>query len=290
MFKEVTLVKLPTKTRKIAKALRQVRKEASRDVNILVAGREGVDATGLIEELAPTNEQRAIFKTLTLDRKSTEELIEEACAIDFALILLDMTQQFDVDTLAFVVCLAELKKPFLIVVDDFDASGFEEFHERIKQFLEISPTRIVSISIKRGLGIRTLIQKILDRCNKEIALASRLPSFRKAAIEKVIRETAAKNALIGGITILPGSDMPILTANQIRMVLKIAAIHGEKLTLARCKELLAVVGAGFTFRALARQLLDLLPGPGWIIKGGVAYGGTVALGRLAKKYFEGDRG
>ncbi|MDI6821991.1 MAG: hypothetical protein QMD66_03870 [Actinomycetota bacterium] len=284
------MVKLPTKTRKIAKALRQVRKEASRDVNILVAGREGVDATGLIEELAPTNEQRAIFKTLTLDRKSTEELIEEACAIDFALILLDMTQQFDVDTLAFVVCLAELKKPFLIVVDDFDASGFEEFHERIKQFLEISPTRIVSISIKRGLGIRTLIQKILDRCNKEIALASRLPSFRKAAIEKVIRETAAKNALIGGITILPGSDMPILTANQIRMVLKIAAIHGEKLTLARCKELLAVVGAGFTFRALARQLLDLLPGPGWIIKGGVAYGGTVALGRLAKKYFEGDRG
>ncbi|MDI6689283.1 MAG: hypothetical protein QME54_02505 [Actinomycetota bacterium] len=284
------MVKLPIKTRKIAKALRQVRKEASRDVNILVAGREGVDATGLIEELAPTNEQRAIFKTLTLDRKSTEELIEEACAIDFALILLDMTQQFDVDTLAFVVCLAELKKPFLIVVDDFDASGFEEFHERIKQFLEISPTRIVSISIKRGLGIRTLIQKILDRCNKEIALASRLPSFRKAAIEKVIRETAAKNALIGGITILPGSDMPILTANQIRMVLKIAAIHGEKLTLARCKELLAVVGAGFTFRALARQLLDLLPGPGWIIKGGVAYGGTVALGRLAKKYFEGDRG
>jgi len=284
------LVKLPIKTRKIAKALRQVRKEASRDVNILVAGREGVDATGLIEELAPTNEQRAIFKTLTLDRKSTEELIEEACAIDFALILLDMTQQFDVDTLAFVVCLAELKKPFLIVVDDFDASGFEEFHERIKQFLEISPTRIVSISIKRGLGIRTLIQKILDRCKKEIALASRLPSFREAAIEKVVRETAARNALIGGITILPGSDMPILTANQIRMVLKIAAIHGEKLTLARCKELLAVVGAGFTFRALARQLLGLLPGPGWIIKGGVAYGGTVALGRLAKKYFEGDRG
>lgn len=284
------MVKLPIKTRKIAKALRQVRKEASRDVNILVAGREGVDATGLIEELAPTNEQRAIFKTLTLDRKSTEELIEEACAIDFALILLDMTQQFDVDTLAFVVCLAELKKPFLIVVDDFDASGFEEFHERIKQFLEISPTRIVSISIKRGLGIRTLIQKILDRCKKEIALASRLPSFREAAIEKVVRETAARNALIGGITILPGSDMPILTANQIRMVLKIAAIHGEKLTLARCKELLAVVGAGFTFRALARQLLGLLPGPGWIIKGGVAYGGTVALGRLAKKYFEGDRG
>lgn len=284
------MVKLPIKTRKIAKALRQVRKEASKDVNILVAGREGVDATGLIEELAPTHEQRAIFKTLTLEGKSTEELIEEACAVDFALILLDMTQQFDVDTLAFVVCLAELKKPFLIVVDDFDASGFEEFRERIKQFLEISPTRIVSISIKRGLGIRTLIQKILDRCNKEIALASRLPSFREAAIEKVIRETAARNALIGGITILPGSDMPILTANQIRMILKIAAIHGEKLTLARCKELLAVVGAGFTFRALARQLLDLLPGPGWIIKSGVAYGGTVALGRLAKKYFEGDRG
>jgi hypothetical protein len=31
----------------------------------------------------------------------------------------------------------------------------------------------------------------------------------------------------------------------------------------------------------------VLPGPGWALKGGVAYSGTMAMGRAAKAYFDG---
>jgi uncharacterized protein (DUF697 family) len=47
------------------------------------------------------------------------------------------------------------------------------------------------------------------------------------------------------------------------------------------------VGAGLGFRAVARQALTLVPGPGWAIKGGVAYAATLTLGQAAIAYFEG---
>jgi uncharacterized protein (DUF697 family) len=37
---------------------------------------------------------------------------------------------------------------------------------------------------------------------------------------------------------------------------------------------------------VARELLDFVPGPGWVLKGAVAYAGTRALGEAAIRYFE----
>ena len=45
------------------------------------------------------------------------------------------------------------------------------------------------------------------------------------------------------------------------------------------------MGSGFGLRAIARQALSFLPGPGWIIKSSVAYGGTRAMGQSASAYF-----
>jgi uncharacterized protein (DUF697 family) len=49
----------------------------------------------------------------------------------------------------------------------------------------------------------------------------------------------------------------------------------------RLAELAATFGAGLGLRALARELLDLVPVAGWALKGAVAYGGTRALGEAA---------
>ena len=77
----------------------------------------------------------------------------------------------------------------------------------------------------------------------------------------------------------------MLTLNQIRMVLRIAAAHGEALDRERAFEILSVVAAGLGFRTLARQLVGVVPGLGWAVKGGVAYGATLALGEAASAYF-----
>ena len=54
----------------------------------------------------------------------------------------------------------------------------------------------------------------------------------------------------------------------------------------RVPELALSVGAGFGFRALARELLQFVPFAGWAVKAGVAYTGTRALGEAATRRFE----
>jgi uncharacterized protein (DUF697 family) len=118
-----------------------------------------------------------------------------------------------------------------------------------------------------------------------VALAKGYPPFRRAVCEELIRKNARQNAVIGALPI-PGADMPVMTANQARMVLNIAAAHGEELSLDRARELLGVLAAGFGLRALSRQVVKLIPLGGWAAAAAIGYAGTVAMGRATMLYFE----
>src|SRR5215210_583721 len=118
-----------------------------------------------------------------------------------------------------------------------------------------------------------------------VALAKGYPPFRRAVCEEIARNNARQNAVIGLLPI-PGADMPVMTANQARMVLNIAAAYGEELSMDRAKELLGVLAAGFGLRALSRQAVKLVPVGGWAASAVIAYAGTVAMGRSSILYFE----
>lgn len=111
------------------------------------------------------------------------------------------------------------------------------------------------------------------------------PVFRRAVCEEVIRKNARENAVIGALPI-PGADMPVMTANQGRMVLSIAAVYGEDLSLDRARELLGVLAAGFGLRALSRQVVKLVPFGGWAAAAAIGYAGTITMGRATMLYFE----
>src|SRR5918997_3699491 len=118
-----------------------------------------------------------------------------------------------------------------------------------------------------------------------VALAKGYPPLRRAVCEEIVRNNARQNAVIGALPI-PGADMPVMTANQARMVLNIAAAYGEELSLDRARELLGVLAAGFGLRALSRQAVKLVPVAGWAASAVIAYAGTVAMGRTGILYFE----
>src|ERR671921_2416400 len=118
-----------------------------------------------------------------------------------------------------------------------------------------------------------------------VALAKGYPPFRRAVCEEIIRNNARQNAVVGALPI-PGADMPVMTANQARMVLNIAAAYGEELSMERARELLGVLAAGFGLRALSRQAVKLVPLGGWAAAGGLGYPGTIAMGRSGIVYFE----
>ena len=118
-----------------------------------------------------------------------------------------------------------------------------------------------------------------------VPLAKGYPPFRRAVCEEIIRNNARQNAVVGALPI-PGADMPVMTANQARMVLNIAAAYGEELSMDRARELLGVLAAGFGLRALARQAVKLVPIAGWAAAGAIGYAGTIAMGRATMLYFE----
>ncbi len=118
-----------------------------------------------------------------------------------------------------------------------------------------------------------------------VSLGRGYPALRRAVCEEIIHKNARQNAVVGALPI-PGADMPAITANQGRMVLGIAAVYGEEISLERARELLGVLAAGFGLRALARQVVKLVPVGGWAASAAIGYAGTLAMGRATILYFE----
>jgi uncharacterized protein (DUF697 family) len=137
------------------------------------------------------------------------------------------------------------------------------------------------------MNLEELTTRIVRALDDEylVALAKGYPPFRRAVCEEVIRHNARQNAVVGALPI-PGADMPVMTANQARMVLNIAAAYGEELSMERARELLGVLAAGFGLRALSRQAVKLVPIGGWVAAAAIGYAGTVAMGRATILYFE----
>lgn len=148
-------------------------------------------------------------------------------------------------------------------------------------------TDIVRVLPGAGFPVGEIATAVARRLGEAgTTLAARLPALRGAVCRELIRSFSRTNGLVAAAVFVPGVDFPVLTLNQARLVLRIAAAHGQEVDASRLPELLAVLGGGVGFRALARELVGSVPVAGWAVKGAVAYGGTRALGEAALRYFE----
>jgi uncharacterized protein (DUF697 family) len=135
-----------------------------------------------------------------------------------------------------------------------------------------------------------------------IALPRRLPAFRPFASKILIQSSSRANATIALISALPGilpwtgillpassiADVLLLTKNQLVLVMRLAAAHGQKPGYVRqAKELLGTVGSALGWRTVARELVGFVPaGVGAALKATIAYTGTVAVGQAAMWYYQ----
>ena len=147
-------------------------------------------------------------------------------------------------------------------------------------------TDVVTCRPGAGFPVEEIASAVAARLGEGgTALAARLPVLQDPVSEQLVERFSRQNGVIGAAFFVPGADFAVLTLNQIRLVLRLAAAHGVEIDQSRLPEVLATVGAGLGFRALARQALGLVPVAGWAVKGGIAYAGTRALGEAAKRYF-----
>jgi uncharacterized protein (DUF697 family) len=118
-----------------------------------------------------------------------------------------------------------------------------------------------------------------------VALGRALPAYRRQLSRRLIRSASVLNAIIAAEPI-PILDIPLLLASQVRLILRIAAVYGESLSVRHARELLTTMAGSVALRYLAAELGKLIPGPGWLIAAGVTGLGTLAMGRVAVTYFE----
>jgi uncharacterized protein (DUF697 family) len=147
-------------------------------------------------------------------------------------------------------------------------------------------TDVITVPDGAPPPVEKIAERIADRAGTTaFHLAARIPALRDPVVDKIIKRFALQNGFLGVAIFIPGADFPVLTLNQIRMVLSIAAAYGEKLDRERALEVISVIAAGLGFRTVARQLVGAVPGLGWAVKGGVAYGATLGVGEAATAYF-----
>jgi uncharacterized protein (DUF697 family) len=136
--------------------------------------------------------------------------------------------------------------------------------------------------------------------DRAAAFGRHIPAFRAPAVKAIVDETARANAQFAAVSNVPsvipvigwfmsaGTDMLVLTKNQVMMIYKIAACHDRDLRdhWQILWEVMPVVGAGFIWRTVARESASLLPLLiGTVPKIGIAYVGTVVAGRGADFYY-----
>jgi len=137
--------------------------------------------------------------------------------------------------------------------------------------------------------------------HRQLALGRHLPPFRRAVATQITNATARANAEFALLSNIPavvpivgnimaaGADFLVLTKNQLMLIYKLAAIHGRDISQPwrLYTEMLPVVGAGFLWRTVARELAALLPfAAGTIPKVLVAYAGTTVVGQGASFFYE----
>lgn len=135
--------------------------------------------------------------------------------------------------------------------------------------------RKLSSWLSRSLG---------EKC---VALAAAFPFCRQAVVDGLALRCALENAALGAVSLVPGSDFPIMTTNQAKLAVQMSSCYGASLSPRRAAELAGVVGAGAMYRSCARSVAGLLPGIGNLLKAGIAFGGTMATARGVRASLEG---
>jgi uncharacterized protein (DUF697 family) len=125
-----------------------------------------------------------------------------------------------------------------------------------------------------------------------VSLARQLPPLRPAAFDEITEETARANAVyaltmaLAEVVPLLGAplnlaDIVVLTKNQLVMSYRIALAAGKQgAPRELLGELVSVIGGGFLFRQVGRELVGLVPVIGVVPKVAVAYAGTLAIAKV----------
>lgn len=121
---------------------------------------------------------------------------------------------------------------------------------------------------------------------KKLSLCNAFSFVRGVAARSEVRSCAVQNSAIGLVHLIPGADLPLMTLNQMKMLLRIASIYGHEPDVLQLAQGFGVGAFAFVSRAGARSALRALPAFAQVIRASVALGSTCAMGWALIAYYE----
>jgi GTPase len=186
--------------------------------------------------------------------------------------------------------LQALEIPHLVVLNKVDlVAGAREclrVVEAAARNLGLTPDEVVPCVAKDGKRVERVLLAIA-KAEPEIvaALGAALPEHRRMLAWSATKKAGATAAVIA-LAPLPILDVFPLLVVQSSLVLGIARIYGQRITLGRARELVVTFGLGFLGRTLFQELSKLGGPPGWVLASAIASSTTVVMGRAAAVWFE----
>ncbi|MCE5314237.1 MAG: hypothetical protein ABFD49_11245 [Armatimonadota bacterium] len=172
----------------------------------------------------------------------------------------------------------------------------------------ITANRIFEFTAPRDLDATIIdVLRTPDLKYAHLPLARAFPAFRPEVQVQIIQNVSVENAIFVTSTslgnVIPNplqplaslaesvGDMVVLTANQFRMVFRLAAAWDRRLGYKeQMPEMLTVLGAAFGWRSIARELVGMIPmGGGIAPKAAIAFAGTWAVGDAIAHYYKTGR-
>jgi uncharacterized protein (DUF697 family)/signal recognition particle receptor subunit beta len=270
--------------------LNAIRSQAEAPFHIAVIGAAGVGKTTLINQLlaGPGVSDSFQLSPLSEQRLDQDPLIQPHSTV---ILMLDASQPDHAPKQPTLERLRLSHTPFIICYNKADL---------------LPNSQSLSTEAFRGPGYETVAISALDRQTilqqlvpallriykgREVQLARNLPFLRDTVSQKLIADTCFVNATYSLATGLAEinifvdlplnlADLVMLTKNQALMAYKISLACGLSADWRQTiPKLAAVVGGGFLWRTLARQLVGLIPAFGIIPKVAVSFAATYAVGQ-----------
>lgn len=131
--------------------------------------------------------------------------------------------------------------------------------------------------------ILAAVARVLDE--DAVAAGQHHPALRTAVADMLIARASRQAGAIGAAAVVPGADLPAMTLIQVRLVAQLAALYGRPLDARRGIEIAGVLLGAFGWRAVARRAVKVAPVSRVVVRGGVGYSATKAVGEAARTYF-----
>ncbi|PWH13977.1 MAG: hypothetical protein DDG59_13580 [Anaerolineae bacterium] len=282
--------------------LRPIRAEALQEVHLAIVGRSESPKQEVAWQMRRDphrpNEQ-TLTPILLIDYDGDDSALQPALDVDLLILLIASELEELTPEQKLAQKWVDSGRKILILLDSGGQSEKTTLLLNHQAWLGMGKSRLLVGDLQdQTFYLRQFVPAVLEAIpHKQLALARQFPLFRDHVSRQLISEGCLTNATYAFSTglaeIVPGLNIPLNVADVV-VLTKNQAFLAYRLGLALglsthwqdyVTEFGGVLGSGFFWRQVARQLIGLIPAWGIIPKVAIAYAGTYVVGRVILQWY-----